>query len=56
MGAFAQAADWPQFRGPDRDGVWSEAGIPEAFPAWRLKVRWRVPAGFGHASTPSVAR
>jgi outer membrane protein assembly factor BamB len=53
-GAIAHAADWPQFRGPDRDGVWSEAGIPETFPIGGLKVRWRAPVGFGHAS-PVVA-
>src|SRR5438477_247300 len=36
----ARADDWPQWRGPDRDGVWHEKGIPDKFPAGGLKVRW----------------
>jgi outer membrane protein assembly factor BamB len=51
----AQAADWPQFRGPNRDGVWNETGILKSFPAEGLKVRWRVPVGPGWSS-PVVAR
>ena len=53
--AAMQAKDWPQFRGPNRDGVWSETGILQTFPAEGLKVRWRVPAGPGWSS-PVVAR
>jgi hypothetical protein len=30
--ATALAEDWPQWRGPNRDGVWSEAGILQTFP------------------------
>ena len=30
-GAFARADDWPQWRGPQRDGVWRETGILAAF-------------------------
>src|SRR5580765_4004036 len=26
-GAAMRAEDWPQWRGPNRDGVWSETGI-----------------------------
>ena len=26
------AADWPQWMGPNRDGVWPETGIVEKFP------------------------
>ena len=25
--AMAHAEDWPQFRGPGRDGVWNEKGV-----------------------------
>jgi outer membrane protein assembly factor BamB len=46
--------DWPQFRGPNRDSVWNEAGILQTFPAEGLKVRWRAPVGAGHSS-PVVA-
>lgn len=50
-----RAEDWPQFRGPTRDGVWRETGILETFPAGGLKVRWRAPAGAGFSS-PIVAQ
>jgi len=49
------AGDWPQWRGPNRDAVWTERGMPETFPPSGLKVRWRVAVGPGHAS-PVVAR
>jgi hypothetical protein len=39
--APARAEDWPQWRGPHRDGVWRETGILEALPPDGLKVRWR---------------
>lgn len=51
----AQAADWPQWRGPNRDGVWNESGILETFPSNGLKVEWRTPVGFGFSS-PIVAQ
>jgi outer membrane protein assembly factor BamB len=50
-----QAEDWPQWRGPHRDGVWSETGILESFPPTGLSVRWRVPVGPGWSS-PVVAQ
>jgi outer membrane protein assembly factor BamB len=51
----ARADDWPQWRGPNRDGIWREQGIMERFPADGLKVRWRVPIGPG-ISSPVVAQ
>ena len=48
------ANDWPQFMGPNRDGVWAETGILKAFPPDGPKVLWRVPVGGGYAG-PSVA-
>jgi outer membrane protein assembly factor BamB len=45
-----QAADWPQWRGPDRDGVWKETGIMKSFPAGGLIIPWRVPVGRGWSS------
>ena len=50
-----RADDWPQWLGPQRDGVWRESGILEKFPATGLKFRWRVPVGGGYTG-PAVAR
>jgi outer membrane protein assembly factor BamB len=50
-----RADDWPQWRGPNRDGVYSETGLLESFPAEGLKVRWRVRVGWGFSS-PVVAQ
>jgi outer membrane protein assembly factor BamB len=55
VSAALHAEDWPQWRGPNRDGAWRETGILQTFPVEGLKVRWRVPAGWGFAS-PVVAQ
>src|SRR5437773_2422333 len=55
LNATSQGADWPQWRGPNRDGVWAESGILATFPAAGLDVRWRVPVGRGWAS-PVIAQ
>jgi outer membrane protein assembly factor BamB len=47
--------DWLQWRGPNRDGVWNETGIPETFPASGLDKTWRVSVGRGWSS-PIVAQ
>lgn len=52
MGSLALAADWPQWRGPARDGVASFTA-PKAWPEKLTKV-WSIEAGAGHAS-PLVA-
>lgn len=51
----ACAEDWPQWRGPNRDAVWSETNVLQIFPTNGLKVRWRAPVGFGYSS-PVVAQ
>src|SRR4051812_36222291 len=51
---YLMAADWPQWRGPNRDGVWTETGILKSFPSGGLKPKWKAPVGFGY-STPIVA-
>jgi outer membrane protein assembly factor BamB len=48
------ADDWPQWRGPQRDGVWREEGVVEQFPPEGPPVRWRTPVGAGF-SGPAVA-
>jgi outer membrane protein assembly factor BamB len=50
----SRADDWPQWRGPNRDGRWNESGITESFPPGGLKISWRVPVGAGFSS-PVVA-
>ena len=50
----AVAMDWPQWRGPNRDGVWTESGILSSFPATGLVPKWKVPVGFGFSS-PIIA-
>jgi outer membrane protein assembly factor BamB len=50
-----RADDWPQWRGLNRDGVCAETGLLQTFPAEGLKVRWRVPVGWGFGS-PVVAQ
>jgi outer membrane protein assembly factor BamB len=52
--SFLRADDWPQWLGPQRDGVWRETGILERFPAAGPKVRWRVPVNAGYTG-PAVA-
>jgi outer membrane protein assembly factor BamB len=49
------ASDWPQWRGPNRDSVWTEKGILETFPPNGLVRKWRAVVGFGYSS-PSVSK
>ena len=51
---LAKADDWPQWLGPNRDGVWRESGIVATFPKAGPKELWRVPVGIGYAG-PAVA-
>ena len=55
MARGAMATDWPQFRGPNRDGNWDEIGILESFPKEGLNICWRHPVGGGFSS-PVVAQ
>jgi outer membrane protein assembly factor BamB len=50
----SRADDWPEWLGPNRDGVWRETGLVDKFPKGGPKVRWRKPVGGGY-SGPSVA-
>ncbi len=43
------AADWPQWRGPERDGVSSEK-VSTSWPAEGPKVLWRASVGTGFSS------
>ena len=53
--AYAFAADWPQFRGPNRDGHSNEKGLLKQWPKEGPRLLWQVnDLGKGYA-TPSVA-
>lgn len=54
-GGLAAAADWPAFRGPNRDGLSPEIGLLKEWPKEGPKLTWtakNLGLGFG---TPSVA-
>jgi outer membrane protein assembly factor BamB len=53
--ANALAEDWPQWRGPTRDGVWTETGLVEKFASDKLEPKWKAPIGSGY-SGPTVAK
>jgi RNA polymerase sigma factor (sigma-70 family) len=44
-----EVADWPQWRGPDRDGVVHGVAVPRKWPK-TLTEEWKVPVGKGVAS------
>ena len=54
MGPVVSAKDWPQWRGAERLGVWTETGIVQNFPDTGLSVKWRIPVNGGY-SGPAVA-
>jgi outer membrane protein assembly factor BamB len=41
--------DWPQWRGPNRDGSLPPSGAPQSWPE-KLKPVWKVRVGEGHSS------
>lgn len=43
----ADAADWPQFLGPDRNGLSAETGLIDKFPGSGPHEVWRVAGGVG---------
>ena len=47
--AVVRADDWPQWRGPNRDGVVSNSAGPASWPE-QLKLRWKIAVGEGHSS------
>ena len=51
----AEAADWPQWRGPNRDGVCSESGLLKAWPEGGPKLLWEITGlGTGFSSLSIV--
>lgn len=54
IAGIASAADWPQFRGPNRDGISPEAAVLKSWPASGPKVLWKAPVGEGYSQVVSV--
>lgn len=48
------ADEWPQWRGPQRDGVWRETGVVAKFAGPQLAAAWRASIGPGYCG-PTVA-
>jgi outer membrane protein assembly factor BamB len=45
------AADWPQWRGPNRDGISTETGLLTSWPSGGPRVVWRIKGlGVGYSS------
>ena len=53
----AYAADWPQFRGPERNNVSKETGLLKKWPADGPKLRWTFKdAGVGYSGPAVVGK
>lgn len=48
----AQASDWPEWRGPNRDGVSADTGLPSRWSPAGEGLAWKAP--FGSRSAPVV--
>ena len=49
QGQQSSSPDWPQFRGPNRDGAIGAFSEPKSWPE-RLTQKWKVSVGEGHAT------
>ena len=48
LATCAGMADWPQYLGPDRNGVSPETGLLRSWPEAGPKVLWTIPLGAGY--------
>jgi len=51
----SNSQDWPDWRGVNRDGIWTETGIVEKFDSKNLTPKWSVSVGSGY-SGPTVSK
>jgi outer membrane protein assembly factor BamB len=49
LSAKGVTADWPQWRGPNRDGKVVDVSLPQKWPK-TLREEWKVTVGIGHSS------
>jgi outer membrane protein assembly factor BamB len=54
LAGWGGAADWPQFRGPDRSGISAETGLVRSWPAGGPKVVWTTPVAQGYSAAAIV--
>ncbi|HEY4490394.1 MAG TPA: PQQ-binding-like beta-propeller repeat protein, partial [Acidobacteriota bacterium] len=52
--SHAWSAEWPQYRGLNRDGISAETGIVKAWPAEGPKILWKAPVGDGYSGMAVV--
>ncbi|MCI0692144.1 PQQ-like beta-propeller repeat protein [candidate division KSB1 bacterium] len=45
--AASSTSDWPQWLGPNRNGISAEIGLLKSWPATGPKILWRIPLGAG---------
>ena len=51
LGTLAWAADWPQWRGPNRDGISAETGLLDVWPKGGPPLVWKIQGlGEGYSS------
>lgn len=50
----ASGADWPQWLGPNRNGISDETGLATDWPKSGPKVLWRTPLGEGFSAISVV--
>jgi len=55
LGSFALAADWPQWMGPNRNGVWNETEIVSELPSGGPRKLWSAPIQAGYSGPAVVA-
>lgn len=55
IGWSLSAADWPQYRGANRDGRSSETGLLDTWPESGPEVLWRAQLGSGYSGMAVVA-
>jgi outer membrane protein assembly factor BamB len=53
--SFAWNADWPQYRGVNRDGISKETAILKTWPANGPRVLWKTPIGDGYSGMAIVS-
>ena len=53
--ARAGAADWPQWQGPNRDGISADTGLLKQWPKEGPPLAWRIDGLGGGDSAPAVA-